>query len=159
MTLEYELCELLIKNNLKIATAESCTGGLIASRITAVPGASACFDCGVVTYSNEQKHKLINVSIETLEKFGAVSEETALEMSAGVKALANADIAISVTGIAGPTGGTSEKPVGTVWIGICSNSSHKAYKFIFNGNRDEVRSQTVDLAFKLAKDAVYENLK
>ena len=150
-SIEYELCNILIQNNLKIATAESCTGGMIASRITNVPGASACFDCGVVTYSNGQKTKLLGVSPKTLETFGAVSEETALEMCDGVKKLANADVGISVTGIAGPDGGTLEKPVGTVWIGVCTQNTHKAFKFLFEGNREEVREQTAVMALALAE--------
>ncbi len=150
-SIEYELCNILIQNNLKIATAESCTGGMIASKITNVPGASGCFDCGVVTYSNGQKTNLLGVNPKTLETFGAVSEETALEMCAGVKKLANADIGISVTGIAGPDGGTPEKPVGTVWIGVCAQNIHKAFKFLFEGNREEVREQTAIMALTLAK--------
>ena len=150
-SIEFELCNNLIQNNLKIATAESCTGGMIASKITNVPGASACFDCGVVTYSNGQKTKLLGVSPKTLETFGAVSEETALEMCDGIKKLANADIGISVTGIAGPDGGTPEKPVGTVWIGVCTKNIHKAFKFLFEGNREKVREQTAIMALTLAK--------
>jgi len=152
--IEENLIEKLIVKGLKISTAESCTGGMIAARITAVPGASECFDAGVVTYSNEQKHKLIGVKTETLEQFGAVSQETALEMCKGVKELTNADIGVSVTGIAGPGGGTPEKPVGTVWIGVCSNNTHNALKFLFEGNRDEVRSQTAEKALELAMECI-----
>lgn len=140
----------LLEKNMKISTAESCTGGLIASKITDIPGSSGCFDAGVVTYSNQQKHKLIGVKNETLEQFGAVSEETALEMCLGVKKLTNSDIAVSVTGIAGPGGGTPEKPVGTVWIGICSDNTHKALRFLFEGNREQVRLQTAEKALELA---------
>ena len=146
MTAEKRLCEKLLEKSLKIATAESCTGGLIAQKITSVSGASGCFDLGVVTYSNSQKTAVLNVSEKTLERFGAVSEETALEMCLGVKKLANADIGISVTGIAGPTGGTKEKPVGTVWIGICTKELHKAQLFRFDGNRCEVREKTAERA-------------
>ncbi len=146
------LCKNLLEKRLKITTAESCTGGMIAARITSVSGASGCFDAGVVTYSNEQKRKLLGVSKKTLKKYGAVSEETALEMCKGVRVLAKADIGISVTGIAGPTGGTAEKPVGTVWIGICSKKTCKAECFLFDGNRDEVREQTVVKALELAND-------
>ncbi len=148
------LCELLLKKGLKVATAESCTGGLIASKITSVSGASGCFDLGVVTYSNEQKQKLIGVKSETLEKFGAVSEETALEMCKGVVEISGADIGISVTGIAGPTGGTKEKPVGTVWIGICSADVHKAECFHFDGDRDRVREKTANKALELVIDII-----
>ncbi len=152
--IENILVELLIEKKMKLATAESCTGGLIAQKITSVPGASECFDCGVVTYSNEQKHKLLGVSNETLEKFGAVSEQTALEMCKGVRKLADADFGISVTGIAGPGGGTPQKPVGTVWIGICSENIHKAKKFVFDGNRNQVRGSTAETALEMVKEAI-----
>ncbi len=146
------LCQSLLEKGLKIATAESCTGGMIAAKITSVSGASGCFDAGVVTYSNEQKHKLLGVSKKTLKNHGAVSKETALEMCRGVRKLAKADIGISVTGIAGPTGGTPEKPVGTVWIGVCGKEICKAERFLFDGNRDEVREQTAVKALELAND-------
>ncbi len=149
--------ELLIKHGMKLATAESCTGGLIAQKITSVAGASECFDCGVVTYSNEQKQKLLGVSIDTLEKFGAVSQQTALEMCMGVQALSGADFGISVTGIAGPGGGTPEKPVGTVWIGICGDNLCKAEKFLFEGNRQQVRESTAQTALKMVEDAILNN--
>ena len=152
--IENIIVELLIEKHLKLATAESCTGGLIAQKITSVPGASECFDCGVVTYSNEQKHKLLGVSNETLEQHGAVSEQTALEMCKGVKALANADFGISVTGIAGPGGGTDQKPVGTVWIGICGENAHKAEKFVFDGDRNQVRESTASTALEMVKNEI-----
>ena len=132
---EARLVKALLKNELKIATAESCTGGMIASRITAVPGASACFDCGVVTYSNEQKRRLLGVEEETLAKMGAVSEETALQMCKGVRALAGADIGISVTGIAGPGGGTEETPVGTVYLGISTKDGESYRKLSLSSRR------------------------
>ena len=155
-SIEKILVEKLIEKGLKISTAESCTGGMIAAKITAVPGASGCFDAGVVTYSNEQKNKLIGVKKDTLESFGAVSQETALEMCKSVKELVSADIGVSVTGIAGPGGGTPEKPVGTVWIGVCSNRTHKALKFLFEGNRDEVRSQTAQKALEMVLECIIE---
>lgn len=154
--IETVLCDLLIEKKLKLATAESCTGGLIAQKITSVSGASKCFDCGVVTYSNEQKHRLIGVSLSTLEEFGAVSEQTALEMCKGVRALADADFGISVTGIAGPGGGTPEKPVGTVWIGICGENIHKAEKFIFDGDRQQVRESTANTALEMVRKAIMD---
>ncbi len=147
--IENIVCEALLEKKKKLATAESCTGGLIAQKTTSVSGASGCFDCGVVTYSNEQKHKILGVSEETLKTFGAVSEQTALEMCKGVKELADADFGISVTGIAGPTGGTKEKPVGTVWIGICSADVHKAKCFHFDGDRDAVRESTANMALEM----------
>ncbi len=150
-SIEVRLVKALLENNKKIATAESCTGGMIASKITSVAGSSGCFDCGVVTYSNEQKHKLLGVSEETLSNYGAVSEETALEMCKGVRVLSQADIGISVTGIAGPDGGSAEKPVGTVWIGICGENVHKAFRFLFSGDRNMVRQQTVITAMEMAR--------
>lgn len=151
-SIQETVVELFIKHGLRLATAESCTGGLIAQKITSVAGASECFDCGVVTYSNGQKQKLLGVPPETLEKFGAVSEQTALEMCKGVKTLANADFGISVTGIAGPGGGTPEKPVGTVWIGICGDNLHKAERFLFDGDRQQVRESTAQMALKMVQD-------
>ncbi len=154
MNIEKLLCEKLIEKKLKLATAESCTGGLIAQKITSVPGASDCFDLGVVTYANEQKQKILGVSAETLEKYGAVSEQTALEMCKGVKKIADADFGISVTGIAGPGGGTAEKPVGTVWVGICGKDIHKAEKFLFGGNREQVREQTAETALEMVLNEI-----
>ena len=110
----------LQEKGLTAATAESCTGGLIGKRITEVPGSSEVYGFGVVTYANEAKMKLLGVKEETLKQFGAVSEQTAAEMAAGARALSGADIAISVTGIAGPGGGSTEKPVGLVYIGVDS---------------------------------------
>ncbi len=153
-SIEVRLVRALLENNMKIATAESCTGGMIASKITSVEGASACFDCGVVTYSNEQKHRLLGVREETLTKYGAVSEEVALEMCKGVRDLAKADFGISITGIAGPDGGTPEKPVGTVWIGICGAEVHKAFKFLFSGDRNMVRQQTAITAIEMVRRGV-----
>ena len=108
----------IIKKGLKIATAESCTGGLLAARITSEAGASACFDMGLITYSNQSKIQMLGVKEQTLHRYGAVSSQTALEMSEGIKKLSGADIGISVTGIAGPGGGTDEKPVGLVYIAV-----------------------------------------
>lgn len=147
-----KLFEYLKQNNLTISTAESCTGGMIASAITNVSGSSQFFGTGVVTYSNEAKMKLIGVKKETLEKYGAVSEQTASEMAEGVLKLGEADVSVAVTGIAGPTGGTPEKPVGLVYIGVSGKYGTFAYKNNFDGNRDEVRKQTVERAFELVFD-------
>ncbi|MEE1042455.1 MAG: nicotinamide-nucleotide amidohydrolase family protein [Clostridia bacterium] len=147
-----KLFELLKKHNLTISTAESCTGGLIASAITDVSGASSLFGTGVVTYSNDAKMKLIGVKKETLDQYGAVSEQTAFQMAEGVLKLADSDVSVAVTGIAGPTGGTPEKPVGLGYIGVSGKYGTFAYKNIFKGNRDEVRKQTVSRAFELVYD-------
>lgn len=112
------IVQLLLMQNKKVASAESCTGGLISAAITSVSGSSAVFDMGICTYSNRIKHDKISVPSEYLEKFGAVSEQVAMSMAEGVVNAAESDFGISVTGIAGPSGGTEDKPVGTVWIGI-----------------------------------------
>ena len=146
-----ELYEKLKEHSLTIATAESCTGGLIGATLTAIPGVSECYGFGVVTYANEAKEKLLGVSHHTLETVGAVSPETAKEMAEGALKLSDADIAVAVTGIAGPGGGTSEKPVGLVYVGVAVKGKlPKAVKNIFQGDRDEVRSATVCKALELA---------
>lgn len=139
--LQTTVVELLNQKGLTLATAESCTGGLISKKITEVAGSSACFHCGMVTYSNDQKERLLGVKSETLAAHGAVSEETALEMSQGAKERAGADIGIGVTGIAGPGGGSAEKPVGLVYISICTDSLHRAYRLNLTGNRDVIRER------------------
>ena len=144
-----ELAKLLKQNNFTITTAESCTGGLIAGEITKISGISDNFHMGVVTYSNSAKHKLIGVKNETLERYGAVSKETAAEMVLGVMKLSGADCAIAVTGIAGPTGGTPDKPVGLVYIGCGLKDTVKVKRYVFSGDRGEVRNQTV-------KNAIYD---
>ncbi len=117
------------------ATAESCTGGLLSGAITSVPGSSEAFGFGVCTYANEAKEKLLGVKPETLAAYGAVSEQTAVEMAAGIRKLSGADYGVSTTGIAGPGGGTSEKPVGTVWIGLSCESRTFAVRNVFDGSR------------------------
>ena len=131
----------LIEKHLTLATAESCTGGTIASRLTALAGASAYFKGGVVAYSNEVKEKVLGVRHETLAAHGAVSEETAREMVEGVRKLMDTDYAIATTGVAGPDGGTPEKPVGTVWIAVASREKTVAKLLQFGGNR---RQQNID---------------
>ncbi|MDE6711209.1 MAG: nicotinamide-nucleotide amidohydrolase family protein, partial [Alistipes sp.] len=110
----------LIERGLTLATAESCTGGVIASRFTAMPGASAYFRCGVVSYSNEAKAEVLGVDPAAIREFGAVSEQVARQMAEGARRIARADFAVATTGIAGPTGGSNEKPVGTVWIAVAT---------------------------------------
>ena len=116
-----KLTELLISKNMSIAVAESCTGGLLSSSLTSIPGASSYFNCGFITYSNESKIKMLNVDSQTIELFGAVSEKVAYEMAVGAGQNSQSDLAISVTGIAGPSGGTAEKPVGMVCFGFYVN--------------------------------------
>lgn len=149
--------QLLIARGLTIATAESCTGGLISAEITSVSGSSAVFGFGVCTYANEAKMKLLGVKEETLASVGAVSEETAVQMADGVQKLSGADIAVSVTGIAGPTGGTPEKPVGTVYIGIATEKGTYAKRYLFTGkdfpdsadSREAIRFETALTAFDM----------
>ena len=121
------------------ATAESCTGGMIGSLITAVPGSSEVYLGGVVSYANSVKEGVLGVSGATLENFGAVSEQCALEMAEGARRLTRADVAVSVTGIAGPGGGSAGKPVGFVWFAVATKDGVRAEKAIFAGSRDDVR--------------------
>ena len=112
------LSEILVTNGLTISVAESCTGGSLSSTITSIPGASSYFDCGYITYSNQSKVEMLGVDIQTIKNYGAVSEEVALEMVIGVSNRSHSDVALSITGVAGPTGGTIEKPIGTVCFGF-----------------------------------------
>lgn len=144
----------LIEQNITISTAESCTGGLLGKIITSVPGASSIYGYGFITYANEAKVRLLGVSPETLEKYGAVSHQTACEMAQGAKKVSGSDIAVSVTGIAGPGGGTQEKPVGLVYIAIAYNNAVEFKKLNLKGNRDEVRAQTCDNVFELIRESL-----
>ncbi|MFQ7001320.1 MAG: competence/damage-inducible protein A [Clostridium sp.] len=143
--------ELLIKNNLKISTAESCTGGMIASRLVSISGISDVFLEGAVTYSNEAKVRTLKVKEETLKSFGAVSEETAREMAEGMAKRTGSDIAVVTTGIAGPGGGTEEKPVGLVYIGLYYKGEVFVYKNVFNGNRQTVRTKATVRALDIVR--------
>ena len=143
-TLPKKVVEYLKDKNLKVAFCESCTGGYISKTITDVPGASDVFDCGMVTYSNEIKTRLAGVSPIALKSNGAVSEEVATQMAKGIRTLAKADIGISVTGIAGPGGGTKEKPVGLVHMGISTKNTTVTKKLNFRGNREKIRLSTVN---------------
>ncbi len=127
-SLEEQIAEILIKNKLTIATTESCTGGLLSSRLTDVSGSSAFVHLNLVTYANEAKHKMLGVREETLENFGAVSPECAYEMAEGLYKLTNADICVSTTGIAGPTGGSAEKPVGLMFSTIFTKEKSITYE-------------------------------
>ena len=141
-TLSVELGAILKARDLKLALAESCTGGMVAEVITRVAGSSAWFDRGFITYSNQAKIDMLGVLPETLEKFGAVSEEVAVEMVLGTLKLSHSQIAGSVTGIAGPDGGNAQKPVGTVcfaWAGV--NQPASTITKYFQGNRQQIRQQ------------------
>ena len=144
-----QLSDELKKRQLKITVAESCTGGGLAYSMTALPGSSGWFDCGFVTYSNESKQTLLDVDPLTLTIFGSVSEQTAREMVQGALANSKADISVAITGIAGPSGGTPDKPVGTVWIAVCNLEKRiKTHVDIFSGDRDNIRHQTIIAALR-----------
>lgn len=134
----------------KITTAESCTGGLVASCITAIPGSSAVFECGYVTYSNEAKSRMLGVPRDAITEFGAVSDITAAAMAEGAMAQSNADIAVAVTGIAGPDGGTKDKPVGLVYLAVAQRGKDAQVKrYVFAGTRTDIRRATVAAALEL----------
>ncbi len=135
--------------NLTIATAESCTGGLIAGAITAIPGSSAVFTHGFVTYSNTAKTEMLGVPAALIAAIGAVSEDVARHMAQGARHQAKTDLAVSVTGIAGPEGGSAEKPVGTVWFGLANAQGATTYHRIFPGDREAVRQASVEFALHL----------
>ncbi|KRG66334.1 damage-inducible protein CinA [Stenotrophomonas chelatiphaga] len=142
-----ELGRTLQASSLQLVTAESCSGGWIAKVMTDIAGSSAFFDCGMVVYSYEAKQRLLGVRAQTLEAFGAVSRETVLEMVSGALVNSGAGIAVAVTGIAGPGGGSDDKPVGSVWIGWKRRGGYAhAQLFHFHGDRDAIRRQTVSAA-------------
>ena len=140
---------LLTSANLTISTAESCTGGLLSHVLTGVSGSSAYFTGGVVAYSNRIKEEILEVRSTTLKENGAVSEETAMEMAEGVRSRFKTDIGLSTTGIAGPTGGTPEKPVGLVWVGLSTTERTAAYECHFDVDREEVKLLTVEKLLQL----------
>jgi len=146
VSLEEVVGQLLLAKKQTLALAESCTGGYISHRITRVAGSSAYYLAGAVTYSNEAKIRFLGVQASTLEKHGAVSKETALEMSQGVREKTGAGISLSVTGVAGPGGGSPEKPVGTVWISVAKEDLHEARLFQFHGPRERIISGTSQAA-------------
>jgi nicotinamide-nucleotide amidase len=142
-TIEAIVGEMLVKRNITISTAESCTGGLLAGTLINYPGISSVFMEGAITYSNEAKMKRLGVKEETLQKYGAVSQETAEEMAVGIARASGTEIGISVTGIAGPEGGTEEKPVGLVYVGLYIKGKVKVKKLNLFGDRQKIRNRTV----------------
>lgn len=150
------IVENLSERGEQLALAESCTGGLIASMITSVPGSSAVFEAGIVSYSNAIKQSQLGVSEQTLAQFGAVSEQCVMEMAAGVMALSNSDYAVAVSGIAGPDGGTEEKPVGTVWIAWGKKDKLKAREFNYPVNRALFQTIVAALALDLVRREILE---
>lgn len=143
-----KVVQLLSRHQLKIAFAESCTGGLLAVHITSIPGSSKVLDLAVVTYANFAKTSILGVSEHTLFTYGAVSAQTAKEMVIGLKNISLANICISVTGIAGPGGGTTEKPVGMVYIGYDLLGKIEIEQKLFMGSRKNIRQQTTEHIFK-----------
>lgn len=154
-TLLNKISLILKEQNLKIATAESCTGGLIAHTLTNISGSSDYFDRGVVSYSNKSKTELLGVPKKLIDKYGAVSNPVAKAMADGIRVKSEVDIGISTTGIAGPTGGTKEKPVGLVFIAISTKDNVIVKKYQFGGNRIQNKYDTC----KAALDMLYDNLK
>jgi PncC family amidohydrolase len=149
MALEDEVGARLAARGFTLATAESCTGGLLGHRITNVPGSSAYYLGGFVAYANEAKEILLGVRHETLLAHGAVSEETAREMARGARQRLGADVALSVTGIAGPTGGTPEKPVGLVYIALSAVDAESCQRHVWRGDREANKEQTAGAALRL----------
>ena len=154
-TLEQRVHEILTARGLTLAVAESCTGGTIAAKFTAIPGASKYFMAGVVAYSNDIKRSVLGVSEESLARYGAVSEQVAREMAEGARRMAGVDYAIATTGIAGPTGGSDEKPIGTVWMAVATPT--KTIAIMRNSGTD--RSQIISRASAYAIELLYEDLK
>jgi PncC family amidohydrolase len=159
MMLEETLRDALRTRSLTLVTAESCTGGLVSDRITNISGSSEYFPGGIIAYSYEAKANLLGVSWETLNTHGAVSEETVLEMARGVRKLFNADIGISVSGIAGPTGGMPEKPVGTTCFGLATNTGEWARHFVWDGDRVQNKHYSSEAALQFVLDYLEGKVK
>ena len=156
VTLEKSVVDLLLANSLTISTVESCTGGLLAARLINVPGVSEVFKSGYITYSNKAKRRLLGIKKNTLLKYGAVSEEIASQMAKGAAMVSKADVVVSITGIAGPDGGSQEKPVGLVYIGCNVCGRMKVKKCHFSGDRSKVRENTVSSALSLMRECILE---
>lgn len=156
-SLEMAVVRLLKKNGLTVTTAESCTGGMLAARLVNVPGVSDVYREGYITYSNKAKRRLLDVNKSTLKKYGAVSEQTAREMAIGGVFANGADVCVATTGIAGPDGGTEEKPVGLVYISCYLKDKVTVERFQFKGNREKIREQTVVKALNLLRRSILKN--
>lgn len=156
MTLEKAVVDLLLANHLTVATTESCTGGLLAARLINVPGVSEVFKAGYVTYSNKAKRKLVGVKKSSLLKYGAVSDVVAKEMAKGAAVFTKADVTISVTGVAGPEGGTKEKPVGLVYIACNVKGNIEVKEYHFSGSREKIRQSSTASALTLLRQCVLQ---
>jgi len=158
--LAVELAELCGKTGSRIATAESCTGGMISAALTDIAGSSSWFECGFITYSNAAKQSMLGVRAETLEEFGAVSGETVLQMAEGALARSQATLAVAVSGVAGPGGGSAQKPVGTVFLAVRDASGYRCVRRLdLAGNRARVRLQTTEQALRELQRALVEKAK
>ncbi|MCG7657679.1 nicotinamide-nucleotide amidase [Wielerella bovis] len=146
--IEYIAAELTARKQF-VTCAESCTGGLLSAALTSIPGSSAFFDRSFITYSNKAKQQMLNVNFETLRHYGAVSEEVVREMALGALINTKSDYALSISGIAGPDGGTADKPVGMVWFGFATKQRIWAKQFQFSGNREEIRQQAVQYSLAI----------
>jgi len=158
-SLEVEIGSILKERKLQLGLAESCTGGLLGHRMTNVAGSSEYFAGSVVAYSYEAKAAVLGVSWDTLNTFGAVSRETVLEMANGAKKLLGVDIAVSISGIAGPGGGTADKPVGTTWIGLVTDYGEWAREFHFKGDREKNKDSSAEEALKMLLDYLQGKIK
>ncbi len=158
VSLEMAVIQLMQENKLTLTTAESLTGGMLTSRLVNVPGASSVLKQGIVTYSNKSKRKYLGVKRGTLDKHGAVSEQTAKEMAKGGAALTKANVCVSLTGIAGPDGGTPVKPVGLTYIGVCINGKVRVKEYLFEGERAKIRESATTAALTLLRHCLLENM-
>ena len=149
-----ELLKICKLNKISVTTAESCTGGMIASSIVSINGSSSIFKSGIVTYSNESKAEFLKIPLKLINENGAVSETIAFQMAKNVLSIMNSSISIAVTGIAGPSGGSNDKPVGLVWIAIGTKENVITKKYLFEGNRLKIRQQTTLEALKLANGII-----
>lgn len=156
VTLEKAVVDLLLANELTVSAIESCTGGLLSARLINIPGVSEVFKSGYITYSNKAKRKLVGVKKSTLHKYGAVSEQVAKEMANGSAMLTKSDVTVSVTGIAGPDGGTVQKPVGLVYIGCCVRGKTVVKEYHFMGSREKIRDAAVSAALTLMRHCILE---
>ena len=155
-TLIESTAKVLTEKNLSIATAESCTGGLLGHVLTSISGSSSYYDRGIISYTNQAKHELLDVPNNLLEMYGAVSEQVAQAMAEGIRKNAGADLGVSTTGIAGPTGGTKEKPVGLVYIGVSTKEKTIVKRFVFDGSRLENKDSTCIEALTLVEHVITE---
>ena len=153
---EQWIVDFMKENNLTLGVAESCSGGMLSSRLIGIPGISDVYCAGLVTYSNEAKQSLLGVSKETLKLHGAVSEETAKEMVEGTLRATGADYAVSITGIAGPGGGTKEKPVGLVYIACGNKDVITVKRNLFDGDRQKVREASTETALQMLKEELFK---